>query len=416
MRRRPSIAALALVAGALLSACESAGAVPPAQTATLSVPVPPPGEALLGSIRQVSAGTRHTCALDAEGHVWCWGENATGQLGDGSRVDHDAPVRVRALPPARSIAAGDGSTCAATRDGEVYCWGANAVGQLGNGEQANGYTMPVRVPRLERICQTVASSTATRFCAVTEAGGVACWGRLITLDDDGRPAFGSARPDLDVAIHDAVTVAIGAGHECVLTEEGRVRCRGYGEHGELGTGSRRMQRRFVPVPQLDRIVSIAAGAHHTCAARADGTAWCWGDNHHGQLGHDGVEEAHTPSRVELPAAVRVVVAGDAHTCAMGERGDVYCWGDNRHAALGDGLSGGQLAPFQVRLGDRAHDVTAGARHTCALLSTGDLRCWGDNMGGQLGDGTTGERAWPVAVLRGPIPSPDTPEEAALASR
>ena len=103
MRRRPSIAALALVAGALLSACESAGAVPPAQTATLSVPVPPPGEALLGSIRQVSAGTRHTCALDAEGHVWCWGENATGQLGDGSRVDHDAPVRVRALPPARSI-------------------------------------------------------------------------------------------------------------------------------------------------------------------------------------------------------------------------------------------------------------------------------------------------------------------------
>ncbi len=391
---------LALVSGAVLSACAASA---PARTAPVAdvVPyaVPREGEALLRSIRQVSAGTRHTCALVVDGSVWCWGDNAVGQLGDGTRQDRDAPVRVRALPPARWVAAGARSTCAATLDGEVYCWGANSVGQLGNGEVANGYSLPVRARGVERAWQTVGSTTAERFCAITDAGGIACWGRLAMMGRDGRPAIGSAEPDLDVAIHDAVAIAIGQSHECVLTEEGRVRCRGLGEHGELGNGiTTTVERRFVPVAELDRVVSIAAGRNHTCAVRADGTAWCWGKNDRGQLGHGGLDEARTPVRVELPAAVRAVVAGDAHTCAMGERGDVYCWGDNRHSELGEGMESARLAPSAVRVGGHAHDLAAGAQHTCALLMSGELRCWGGNMGGQLGDGTTDERAWPVAVL------------------
>src|SRR5690606_33013316 len=79
-----------------------------------SAPATPSNAHLLDDVRQVSAGTTHTCALRADGSVWCWGDNSVGQLGDGSLQSSSTPVRVRALPPARCVSAGARSTCAAT--------------------------------------------------------------------------------------------------------------------------------------------------------------------------------------------------------------------------------------------------------------------------------------------------------------
>lgn len=389
-----------LTCAALLAAIGCGGAAPerPERAALRPSHDLDPSGHLLTDVRQVSAGGAHTCALHADGRVTCWGDNRVGQLGDGSRTSSRVPVVVRALPPARWVAAGAQSTCAATLDGEVYCWGANSVGQLGNGEQANGYTMPVRVVGVEGANGAESSNDAERSCAILDGGSIACWGRLASQGDDGRPILGSVRPERDPAVHGVIAAAIGQSHECVLTESGDVLCRGYGPNGELGTRSTEVERAFVRVPGLDGVVAVAAGARHTCAVRTNGSAWCWGDNGSGQLGTGGRSSFHAPVRVALPAPVRAIAAGDAHTCALGEHGNVYCWGDNSSGQLGDGSTRAAVSPEVVRMREQVLDLTAGARHTCVVVAGGDVRCWGDNVAGQLGDGTEHNRRWPVAVL------------------
>ena len=67
-----------------------------------------------------------------EANVWCWGNNAYGQLGSGNRNNSSVPVKVRGLPAsAASISCGAGHTCAVLTTGEAWCWGRNEYGQIG---------------------------------------------------------------------------------------------------------------------------------------------------------------------------------------------------------------------------------------------------------------------------------------------
>src|SRR5688572_11174473 len=83
----------------------------------------------------ISAGGQHTCALSADGGIWCWGSNEKGQLGDGVLTDSLAPVQVSGLEKNNiiAVAAGGQHTCALSADGRIWCWGSNEKGQLGNG-------------------------------------------------------------------------------------------------------------------------------------------------------------------------------------------------------------------------------------------------------------------------------------------
>ncbi len=89
----------------------------------------------IDGIQQIAAGGRHTCALAADGQVFCWGANHFGQLGDGSTQGRDRPALVRGLEGAVQISAGTRQTCARRGDGSTVCWGANRLGQLGDGTE-----------------------------------------------------------------------------------------------------------------------------------------------------------------------------------------------------------------------------------------------------------------------------------------
>ena len=144
---------------------------------------------LSSGVTAISVGNKQACALTSLGGVKCWGTNSVGQLGNGTTTNSPTPVDVSGLTSGVSaVSAGGGHTCAVTTSGGANCWGNNNTGQLGNGAVVNpemctvpGYstapcsTTPVDVSGLASGVSAI--STGLGFtCAVTTAGGAKCWG------------------------------------------------------------------------------------------------------------------------------------------------------------------------------------------------------------------------------------------------
>ena len=128
-------------------------------------------------IRSVAAGYEHTCAVTTAGAVKCWGANESGELGDGSTTDRLAPVDVQGLAAdVVSVTAGGdysgGQTCALMATGSIVCWGNNGSGQLGDGTTTNRST-PTTVTARGPGYQAV-SAGDEHVCALTSEGEVQC--------------------------------------------------------------------------------------------------------------------------------------------------------------------------------------------------------------------------------------------------
>ena len=142
---------------------------PPTTTATTAPPLAPPEY-------DITAGINHSCTIN-EGRVLCWGSNMHGQLGNGesgAAAYSSIPVEAQGITDAVAVGAGWEHTCAVHATGEVSCWGDDTSGELGNGETADSVPEPVKAVGLDDAVDVTAGHWHT--CALRSTGEVSCWG------------------------------------------------------------------------------------------------------------------------------------------------------------------------------------------------------------------------------------------------
>ncbi len=347
---------------------------------------------------QVTAGDDHTCALHADGRVFCWGANALGQLGVADLQPRLVPTLVAQASPASIVVAGREHTCA--RSKEVLCWGANDVGQLGGDSTArcgaracdpSGVRFPPNATSAELL------AVGGVLTCVSSGQNIQCRGRVNAA---GSPPFRD--PPYNFLEFGARQLVSGYTHSCALLPYNDwVMCWGFGP-AYPGPPSRNLPDR---VSGITRPADLVAGGTHGCARSGCGEVLCWGGNEYGELGDGTTTDRAIAAVVPGLTDVARVWAGARGNCAITGDGAVSCWGDNRAGQLGVASAGDScrdgadcaLRPraFPALAGVRA--VALGARHGCALDVAGRVSCWGANDQGQLGDGTNTSRLAPVPV-------------------
>ena len=281
-----------------------------------------------------------------------WGNNRSGEVGDGTTAPRNSPVRMVGFTNLGTLGVGAVHGLALENDGSVLAWGHNRSGQLGNGSFVDS-SSPVRVTGIGAV-KTLSAGDAFSVAVQTD-GAVLAWGN--------------------------------------------------NNSGELGNGSTSKSSAPVPVNGLgpgSGVVAVAAGDSHALALKSDGTVLAWGNNQSGQLG-DGTAptDHHKPVQVAglgPGSGVVKLAAGLTFALALKYGGTVLAWGNNARGELGTGdAPADHLTPVPVSGAAGAVDIAAGWEHGLALRSDGSVVSWGDNSLGQLGDGTTNNRDQPGPV-------------------
>lgn len=286
----------------------------------------------------IAAGYDHTCVIQADRTVACWGGLAT----DRSRAVPPNPPA--SLGRVKALVASYPGTCAVKEDDTVTCWGGGA-------------SLALPPTNLGKVRSLASGPGTYRTCAVKWDKSVVCWG--------GDRDFG--QNDMPLGLQ-ASSLAVGDAHTCAVTadEDETVTCWGaknmtlametggcvdsYCDHGQTKVPS-----------GLGKVSSLAGSRNHTCALKKDSTVACWGI---------GIGNSYQLSLIPKKD-VRVLVGGDSN-CAIGIDNTISCWDL-------EGRSRVNYPPSDLR------DVQAlalGIIHGCAVKQ-GSVTCWGSNQDGQI---------------------------------
>lgn len=364
-----------------------------------------------------------TCVVK-EGLVYCWGDNAYGQMGDGTTVDvlapNAQPVKLangNNLTGVVSIDTGSEHTCALTNQGAMYCWGRNNWSQLGDGTTvAKSVATPVTATASGSVgfgSDVVAISAGEADTCVLKAGGAAyCWG----VNDYGQMADGTSTTKVtptrvlsaaSTPLTNITDIEANRYNVCVLSNSGsvtgQVYCAGHGGNGQMANGTVTATNAYLTKAYTSATdatftgaTDISVSSHHICAVR-NGAAYCWGINTSGQLGTGNASSQIYPT-IPIDTAAGVSFASGVtqvetsknatgSSCFLKTTGIMYCAGLGTSGQLTDGTIVSKATSVASTLFTTGTwTMSIGELFTCGIDASG-LSCIGNNNNGQLGNGT-----------------------------
>jgi|GEM_PF-1360617 len=338
-----------------------------------------------GNVTAISAGSGHTLAVDADGGVWAWGNNGSGELGDDTITDRMIPVRVKNagglnyLSSIVAVSAGFSHSLALDSSGHVWAWGQNDWGQLGQNPAAyDKSALPLEVA----ITDVAAISAGQAYSVALKTDGtVWAWG----VNDNGQLGLGNlidqSAPVQIPALANIASVSAGWVHALALDGDGNVWAWGKNEFGQIGVDPATPYSAVpIQVNGLSNIEAVSAGLGYSLAL--DGGVWGWGGNWKAQLGDGTTTDRYVPAKVKTSGStdltgIAAISAGRNHGLALDADGKVWAWGANDSGQLGNDPSLDQsLFAIKVKDSDGTGDlggifvISAGNLFSAAIGSRG----------------------------------------------
>ncbi len=259
------------------------------QTLVQSVPVP-------DSVRSVSVGATHVCALAGNGTVKCWGGNVNGELGVAASAMVNVgdgpdemgrnllPISVGASRTAVALAAGSNHTCALLDNRSVMCWGRNTEGSLGiTSTDGNLSKTAIAIDFTGATVQQIASGNGHACLVLRNTGKLRCWGKNDTCQVGNNPTSCGTNVTSTVPVatstNEVLAVALGSGFSCAIYDDHTVRC--WGNHADNRLGISPTPSAVVKQPSTAvflgaNVLAISAGNAHACAYLVGDIVKCWG--------------------------------------------------------------------------------------------------------------------------------------------
>ena len=293
----------------------------------------------------LSLGLYHSVGIKIDGTLWSWGQNSSGQLGDGTIINRAAPFKIGSSNYWTMVTGGNSQTLAIKSDGTLWAWGGNGNGQLGDG------------------------STTQRNNPV-QVGSATNWIHVSSSSD---------------------------AHTTALKSDGTLWSWGYNGHGQLGDGTTSDQNMPIQVGSENYWLDVECGSDYTLALKTNGTLWAWGQNHIGQLGDGTTTERHSPVQIGSDSNWVSIACSEYHNVALKSNGTIWGWGINNNGQLGDGTTTTRTSPVQIGSSNSWISSSCAHYHSTALQTDGSLWSWGANGDGQLGDGTRTNKNTPTLI-------------------
>ena len=330
--------------------------------------------------RSLSASYYATCAVLADGTLWCWGDNAQLALGLGATTGVVMPTQVGTDTDWAEVAIDLEHGCARKTVGTLWCWGKSLVG--------DGTTTPRPSPvQIGGASDWTAITVAGTSCGLRGAGALWCWG---SYPGDG--TISPAPAPIAVAAGELFrTVATETGQStCAIHVDGTRWCWGDNTYGTIGDGT--LANRVTPAPiGTQTWLAYAHGTYASCAIATDTSLWC-----------SSTVLFATSTLIPLTPDLgwTDVDVGERSVCALRGTGQLWCWGENAQGQFGTGDDAPLATLTLVDGTGRWTALDSGPSHRCGVRDD-RLVCAGVGTRGELGDLAARFDARPSAVLGGP---------------